>query len=162
MYVEHWTPADVKHPYPVVLVHGGTGQMLHYMGNGDGQAGWAHYYLQAGYRVYMVDRPGHGRAPYHPDALGPIGPQPSYEMIVPDSGAPRMVPTGAPADSGWARAKSAIRASINSWPARTPLRKTTSWRTSCGPAAARNCWIASAGHRASAFGGWSVQLVGGE
>jgi len=84
MYVEHWTPADVKHPYPVVLVHGGTGQMLHYMGNGDGQAGWAHYYLQAGYRVYMVDRPGHGRAPYHPDALGPIGPQPSYEMIVPD------------------------------------------------------------------------------
>ncbi len=84
MYVEHWTPSDVRHPYPVVLVHGGSGQMLHYMGSGDGQAGWAHYYLQAGYRVVLVDRPGHGRAPYHPDALGPIGPQPSYEMIVPD------------------------------------------------------------------------------
>ncbi len=88
MYVEGWTPADVRHPYPVVLVHGGSGQMLHYMGNGmvngDGMGGWAHYYLQAGYRVYLVDRPGHGRAPYHPDALGPIGAQPSYEMIVPD------------------------------------------------------------------------------
>jgi pimeloyl-ACP methyl ester carboxylesterase len=84
MYVQYLVPAQVRHPYPVVLVHGGTGQMLHYMGGGDGQAGWAHYYAQAGYRVYLVDRPGHGRAPYHPDALGPIGPQPTYEMIVPD------------------------------------------------------------------------------
>jgi pimeloyl-ACP methyl ester carboxylesterase len=84
MYVQYLAPAEVRHPYPVVLVHGGTGQMLHYMGGGDGQAGWAHYYVQAGYRVYLIDRPGHGRAPYHPDALGPIGPQPTYEMIVPD------------------------------------------------------------------------------
>ena len=72
MYVQYLTPAQVRHPYPVVLVHGGGGQMLHYMGLGDGQAGWAHYYVQAGYKVYLVDRPGHGRAPYHPDALGPI------------------------------------------------------------------------------------------
>jgi pimeloyl-ACP methyl ester carboxylesterase len=84
MYVQYLTPAQVRHPYPVVLVHGGTGQMLHYMGEGDGQAGWAHYYVQAGYRVYLVDRPGHGRAPYHPDALGPIGAQPTYDVIVPD------------------------------------------------------------------------------
>jgi pimeloyl-ACP methyl ester carboxylesterase len=34
--------------------------------------------------VYLVDRPGHGRAPYHPDALGPITPPPIYEQIVPD------------------------------------------------------------------------------
>jgi hypothetical protein len=40
MYVEYMIPAQVKHPYPIVLVHGGTGQMLHYMGEGDGQAGW--------------------------------------------------------------------------------------------------------------------------
>ena len=84
MYVQYLIPAQVRHPYPVVLVHGGTGQMLHYMGEGDGHAGWAHYYVQAGYRVYLVDRPGHGRAPYHPDALGPIGSQPTYDVIVPD------------------------------------------------------------------------------
>jgi pimeloyl-ACP methyl ester carboxylesterase len=84
MYVQYLIPAQVRHPYPVVLVHGGTGQMLHYMGEGDGHAGWAHYYAQAGYRVYLVDRPGHGRAPYHPDALGPIGSQPTYDVIVPD------------------------------------------------------------------------------
>jgi pimeloyl-ACP methyl ester carboxylesterase len=84
MYVQVLNPATVRHPLPVVLVHGGTGQMLHYMGNGDGLAGWAHYYVQEGYRVYLVDRPGHGRAPYHPDALGPIGAQPTYGAIVPD------------------------------------------------------------------------------
>lgn len=83
-YVQYLIPAQVQHPLPVVLVHGGSGQMLHYMGNGDGEAGWAHYYLQAGYRVYLIDRPGHGRVPYHPEALGPINPQPTYEQIVPE------------------------------------------------------------------------------
>jgi pimeloyl-ACP methyl ester carboxylesterase len=84
MYVQYLVPAQVRHPYPVILVHGGTGQMLHYMGSGDGLAGWAHYYAQEGYRVYLVDRPGLGRSPYHPDALGPIGPQPTYSGLVAD------------------------------------------------------------------------------
>ncbi len=84
MYVQYLVPRDVRHDVAVVLVHGGTGQMLHYMGVGDGVAGWAHYFVQAGYRVYLVDRPGHGRAVYHPDALGPIGPTPTYEQIVPN------------------------------------------------------------------------------
>jgi pimeloyl-ACP methyl ester carboxylesterase len=82
MYVQYLTPAQVRHPFPVVLVHGGGGQMLHYMGTGEGAAGWAHYYVQEGYRVYLVDRPGHGRAPYHPDALGPIGPQATYAAVI--------------------------------------------------------------------------------
>jgi pimeloyl-ACP methyl ester carboxylesterase len=84
MFVQFLKPAQPRHPYPVVLVHGGSGQMLHYMGAGGGQAGWAHYYIQEGYTVYLVDRPGHGRAPYHPDALGPINPQPVYAGIVAD------------------------------------------------------------------------------
>jgi pimeloyl-ACP methyl ester carboxylesterase len=84
MYVQYLLPAEVKHATPVVLVHGGSGQMLHYMGSGDGVAGWAHYYVQEGYKVYLVDRPGHGRAPYFPDALGPINPQPVYGAIVAD------------------------------------------------------------------------------
>ena len=82
MYVQYLIPAQVRHPHPVVLVHGATGQMLHYMGSGDGLAGWAHYYVQEGYRVYLVDRPGQGRSPYHPDALGPIGPHPLYANAV--------------------------------------------------------------------------------
>jgi len=82
MYVQYLVPTQVRHRYPIVLVHGATGQMLHYMGSGDGAAGWAHYYVQEGYRVYLVDRPGQGRSPYHPDALGPIGPHPTYANAV--------------------------------------------------------------------------------
>jgi pimeloyl-ACP methyl ester carboxylesterase len=40
--------------------------------------------VQEGYRVYLVDRPGHGRAPYHPDTLGPITPLATYAAVVPD------------------------------------------------------------------------------
>ena len=84
MFVQYLIPSEVKHTIPIVLVHGGSGQMLHYMGAGDGAAGWAHYYVQEGYKVYLVDRPGHGRAPYHPDALGPMNPVPVYAGIVAD------------------------------------------------------------------------------
>ena len=84
MYVQYLIPAEVRRELPIVLVHGGTGQMLHYMGAGDGVAGWAHYYARAGYRVYLVDRPGHGRCVYHPDAHGEIGPTPTYQQILPD------------------------------------------------------------------------------
>jgi pimeloyl-ACP methyl ester carboxylesterase len=74
MYVQYMIPAQVRFPHPVVLIHGGGGQMTHYFGLGEGQGGWAHHYLMAGYKVYLIDRVGHGRSPYHPDALGPIGP----------------------------------------------------------------------------------------
>jgi pimeloyl-ACP methyl ester carboxylesterase len=84
MFVQYFTPAEVRHPFPVILVHGGGGTALHYMGVGE-KAGWAHYYVQEGYRVYLVDRPGHGRAPYHPDALGPIGNNITYAAIAADT-----------------------------------------------------------------------------
>ncbi|HXD75983.1 MAG TPA: alpha/beta fold hydrolase [Vicinamibacterales bacterium] len=84
MYVQYLIPSEIRHQLPIVLVHGGSGQMLHYMGAGDGASGWAHYYVQAGYKVYLVDRAGHGRCVYHPDALGAINAQPTYEQILPD------------------------------------------------------------------------------
>lgn len=83
-FVQYLIPAQRRHAEPVVLVHGGSAQMLHYMGNGDGAAGWAHYYVQAGYAVYLVERPGHGRGVYHPDALGPAMPLPTYEQLLPE------------------------------------------------------------------------------
>jgi pimeloyl-ACP methyl ester carboxylesterase len=81
MYVQYLIPATVTQPLPVVLVHGGGGQGTHYMGSGSGKPGWAHYFVQQGYRTYIVDRPGHGRAPYHPDALGPLSPVPTMEGV---------------------------------------------------------------------------------
>jgi pimeloyl-ACP methyl ester carboxylesterase len=70
MYVQYMIPAERRHPYPVVMVHGGGGQGTHMMGIGR-RPGWVHYFVQAGYSVYWVDRPSYGRSPYHPDALGP-------------------------------------------------------------------------------------------
>ncbi len=84
MYVQWLKPAEVKHSTPVVLVHGGGGQGGHYQGVGNGAAGWAHFYVQEGYTVYIVDRPGHGRSPYHPDSLGPIGQHPTYQTVTVD------------------------------------------------------------------------------
>ncbi len=70
MFVQYMIPAEKRYPYPVVMVHGGGGQGTHMMGIG-GRPGWVHYFVQAGYSVYWVDRPSYGRSPYHPDALGP-------------------------------------------------------------------------------------------
>lgn len=83
-FVQYLIPAEVRFQFPVVLIHGGSAQMLHYMGNGDGASGWAHHYAQAGYRVYLVDRPGHGRSVYHPENLGPIAPLATYEQLLPE------------------------------------------------------------------------------
>jgi pimeloyl-ACP methyl ester carboxylesterase len=75
MYVESFIPAQVRHPYPIVLVHGGGGQGLDWMGTPDGRRGWTQILLEEGYKVYVVDRPGHGRSPFHPDVDGPFPPQ---------------------------------------------------------------------------------------
>ena len=84
MYVQYLIPQVVRQPVPIVLVHGGGGQMTHYMGL-DGNAGWAHYYVQNGYKVYLVDRPGHGRSPVSLDALGPLGNLPMHTGIAADT-----------------------------------------------------------------------------
>jgi pimeloyl-ACP methyl ester carboxylesterase len=70
MFVQYFIPAERRQPYPIVLVHGGGGQATHFMGIGR-RPGWLHFFVQQGYSVYLVDRPGFGRSPYHPDTLGP-------------------------------------------------------------------------------------------
>jgi pimeloyl-ACP methyl ester carboxylesterase len=63
MYVGFQLPAKKRHPYPLVLVHGGGGQATDWMGTPDGRDGWLDYFLAAGFDVYFVDRPGLGRSP---------------------------------------------------------------------------------------------------
>ncbi len=66
MYVEHWIPTELRHPYPVVLVHGGYGQASDWLSTPDGRRGWVSHFLAEGYAVYMLDRQGQGRNPFHP------------------------------------------------------------------------------------------------
>lgn len=63
MHVGFQLVAKKTHPYPLVLVHGGGGQATDWMGTPDGRDGWLDYFLAAGFDVYYVDRPAHGRSP---------------------------------------------------------------------------------------------------
>ncbi len=96
MYVEYWIPAELRHNTPLVMIHGGGGQGLDYLQTADGRPGWAHWFVQQGYAVYVVDRPGHGRSPFHPDLLGPISPPPSYEFLANLFSAPAKGPMAWP------------------------------------------------------------------
>ncbi|MFM0017075.1 alpha/beta hydrolase [Paraburkholderia azotifigens] len=79
MYVEWEAPETVTRRWPVVLMHGGGFQGTEWFDTPDGRPGWAQRLVEAGYAVLVVDRPGHGRSPYHVDTVGPMGPPFSYE-----------------------------------------------------------------------------------
>ncbi|GFK17752.1 alpha/beta fold hydrolase [Corynebacterium glutamicum] len=74
LYVE-WEVKDPATTRPaLVLIHGGGGQGTDWLSTVDGRPGWAHHFVESGYPVYVVDRAGHGRSPYHPAVVGPMGP----------------------------------------------------------------------------------------
>jgi pimeloyl-ACP methyl ester carboxylesterase len=66
MYVQYMLPAERKHPYPIVMIHGGGGQGTDWLQTPDGRDGWADYFVADGWDVYVVDRPGHGRSQSNP------------------------------------------------------------------------------------------------
>ena len=72
MYVEVRIPAKRTHPYPIVMVHGGTMSGTNYTGTPDGREGWAQYFVRQGYAVYVVDQPGRARSGYLAAAYGPM------------------------------------------------------------------------------------------
>jgi pimeloyl-ACP methyl ester carboxylesterase len=82
MFVQWEAPLEVTKPYPLVLVHGGGGQGTDWLGTPDGRPGWATFLLEEGYAVYVVDRPGHGRSPFHPEVLGLSGGVFTYELVL--------------------------------------------------------------------------------
>lgn len=95
-FVQYFVPAKIRHRYPIVMIHGGGSQMTDFIGIGR-RPGWLHYALLEGYRVYLYDRPGYGRAPYHPDALGPgqMRPFATLELMGGIAGAGREWPGNA-------------------------------------------------------------------
>lgn len=80
MHVGFQLVQNKRHPYPLVLVHGGGGQATDWMGTPDGRDGWLDYFLAAGFDVYFVDRPAHGRSP-NVRSYGALGAEPTPELI---------------------------------------------------------------------------------
>ena len=69
MYVEYHQPAVQKHPYPIVMIHGAAQTGTNFTGTPDGRKGWAQFFVERGYAVYVVDQPARGRSAYL-DSLG--------------------------------------------------------------------------------------------
>jgi pimeloyl-ACP methyl ester carboxylesterase len=65
-YVEVLAPKDVRHPYPLVLIHGAGVTSTYWMGTPDGRKGWADYFVEQGYVVYLMEQPMRGRSASHP------------------------------------------------------------------------------------------------
>jgi pimeloyl-ACP methyl ester carboxylesterase len=70
MYVEVWAPKVVKHPYPLVFFHGASSTATTWMQTPDGRRGWAHYFVDQGYIVYLTDQPARGRSVYNAQHQG--------------------------------------------------------------------------------------------
>jgi pimeloyl-ACP methyl ester carboxylesterase len=70
MYVEMRIPQKQTHPYPIVMVHGGTRSGTTFTGTPDGRESWAQYFARRGYAVYVVDQPGRARSSWQ-ESLGP-------------------------------------------------------------------------------------------
>src|SRR5262249_25967185 len=51
MYVEYMIPQRQRHPYPIVMVHGGSQTGTNFTGTPDGREGWAQYFVRRGYAV---------------------------------------------------------------------------------------------------------------
>jgi pimeloyl-ACP methyl ester carboxylesterase len=70
MYVEVWVPREVRKPYPIVFFHGASSTATTWMQTPDGRRGWAHFFVDQGYIVYLTDQPARGRSVYNAQHQG--------------------------------------------------------------------------------------------
>lgn len=71
MFVQFHAPAEVKQPYPVVMVHGTAQTGVNFLATPDGRRGWVDHFVERGFAVYVVDQVGRGRSGDNPEVYGP-------------------------------------------------------------------------------------------
>ena len=72
MYVEVMVPHEIRHPYPIVFLHGAGQTGVDFMQTPDGRPGWAYDFVEMGYVVYVQDFPARGRSQYVPGVDGEL------------------------------------------------------------------------------------------
>lgn len=72
IYVEKLTPPIVTKEHPVVFIHGLAQTGTNFLETPDGRPGWASFFLERGYVVYLSDQPSRGRSAWHP-SIGSVG-----------------------------------------------------------------------------------------
>src|SRR5215213_8535521 len=65
VYVEVLAPKTQRRPYPLVLIHGNAQTPTNWMGTPDRRKGWADFFVEQGYIVYMLEQPMRGRSDWH-------------------------------------------------------------------------------------------------
>jgi pimeloyl-ACP methyl ester carboxylesterase len=63
-------PRQIRHPYPIVFLHGAGQTGVDWLQTPDGRPGWAYNFLDQGYVVYLEDFPMRGRSQYVPEVDG--------------------------------------------------------------------------------------------
>lgn len=71
MFVEVLEPKEVTHPYPVIMFHGAGQSNMNWLITPDGRKGWADYFVEHGFTVYLAEQPARARSAYHPSVNGP-------------------------------------------------------------------------------------------
>ncbi len=72
MYVEYFIPKTLTHPYPIVMIHGGSQTGTNFTGTPDGREGWAQFFVRRGHAVYVVDQVARGRSAHFSQSQGPV------------------------------------------------------------------------------------------
>ena len=125
MYVEFQVPAKVRHPYPIIFIHGGASTGAGFWSTPDGREGWATIFLRQGYSVYVVDLPTNGRSPFyepadghqippvHVDTLQQRITRPADYLLWPQARfANRFPGTGRPGDPAYQQLKARAQSSV--------------------------------------------------
>ena len=141
MYVEHWIPTAVRHPFAIVLIHGGYGQGTDWISTPDGRRGLGVPVSRAGLQGLRGRSARAGAEPassVHPRIERPAGAD-LRRRRPPDWRARTQITRSgrAPATRPTRRSPRWSRRSGSRWP-------TTRSRRASGGRAARCCWTTSA------------------
>src|SRR4026209_1238397 len=72
IFVEYYIPKNLTHPYPIVMIYGGSQTGTNFTGTPDGREGWAQYFVRRGHAVYVVDQVARGRSAHFSQSQGPV------------------------------------------------------------------------------------------